>query len=196
MVRPIAEWYSPVVPGTNLLHPRPGPPLSLIQYFPEIDTSLWPSSLWYPSRQGETVEEVHSRAEGFLSLFPQALDKKHPTIDRTRVLMVSHAATVIALARGLVGDREIPLKVGCCTVTELNLKPDQAEEGREKGLLGAYHPVKLADGAHLKGGALREWGFDDVEVEKGRVVEDPGEPGTETEEDFPVGPQIHLISNL
>jgi transcription factor C subunit 7 len=83
--------------------------------------------------------------------------------------LVTHAATAIVLARGLVGDREIPLKVGCCSLTELNFKPNQAEERKEKGLLGAYHPVKLADGAHLKGGALREWGFDDVEVEKGRV---------------------------
>lgn len=187
----IGEWYSPVVPNTGLLHPRPGPPSSLVQYFPEIDTTAWPSSLWYPSRKGETIEELHDRVAGFLALLPQALARR-PDIDARRVLFVSHAATAIALVRQLLGDKELPLKYGCCALSELELKPGASGEQP----LGAYTAVKLADGGHMKEGAAREWGFSDVEVEKGRVVEDPGELGSDVEEDFPVGPQMHILSNL
>ncbi|KAJ3546352.1 hypothetical protein NMY22_g2089 [Coprinellus aureogranulatus] len=181
----IAEWYSPVVPGSGL-HPRPGLPSSLVQHFPEIDTKLWPSPLYYPSRKGETVEEVHLRVDGFLSLLPQALAQKAGEIDMRRPLFVSHAATAIVLVRELLGDRELPLKYGCCSLSEL-VRKDGVENGET--LLGAYRAVKLADGSHLKEGASREWGFDDIEVDKGRVVEDPGVPGTEGEDDWPVGPQ-------
>jgi len=50
----------------------------------------------------------------------------------------------------------------------------------------------VASGDHLKGGSSREWGFEDVEVEEGRVVEDPGVPGSEHEEDAPLGLQVQL----
>jgi transcription factor C subunit 7 len=41
---------------------------------------------------------------------------------------------------------------------------------------------------------LRAWGFEDIEIEDGKVVEDPGEPGSEHAPDEPVGLQLH--SNL
>lgn len=161
----IAEWYSPVVPGTNLLHPRPGSASDLKKYFPEIDTTIWPTSLYYPSRKGEDVAEVHDRIDGFLKAFPAALDRKKDAIDTRRVLFVSHAATVIVLVRALVGDRDLPLMVGCASLSEL---VPEDETGRTN-LLGGWKAIKAADGSHLTGGSSREWGFNNIEVEKGRV---------------------------
>ena len=161
----IAEWYSPVVPGSGL-HPRPGNASSLQKYFPEIDPHNW-LSIHYPSRKGESVEEVHGRIDGFLTDFGKLLPQlKAKGVDVRRPLFVSHAATVIVLVRSLTGDRELPLRVGCCSLTELRPKGDGKGE---EGLLGAYRGIKLADGAHLEKGADREWGMEDIEVEAGKA---------------------------
>lgn len=82
--------------------------------------------------------------------------------------MVSHAATTIALVRSLTGDREMPMKVGCCSITELD-KGEDLEKDRLKEVIGVWKPIMLVSGDHLKGGSSREWGFEDIEVEKGRV---------------------------
>jgi len=184
----IAEWYSPVVPGTGL-HPRPGSAESLKHYFPEIDPS-W-SSVWYPSRKGEDVQEIHERVDGFLQAFTVQLERNFAG-KHLRILFVSHAATAIALARSLVGDRDLPLRVGCCSLSVFD-----RISGNEN-VIAAWNPRRLADGAHLTEGALREWGFEDIEIARGKVVEDPGVPGTEltVEHDEPVGSQIQLSSNL
>ncbi|KAF9015204.1 histidine phosphatase superfamily [Cyathus striatus] len=175
----ISEWYSPVVPGTGL-HPRPGSAASLKAYFDVIDPS-W-SSVWYPSRKGEDVSEIHQRTDGFVETFIPEVERKFHQ-KHSRILLVSHAATVIALVRSLAGNRELPLKVGCCTLSELTRKPSSTTQ-------------MLADGSHMAQGSSREWGFEDIEVDKGRVVEDPGVPGTENEVDEPAGSQVQINSNL
>ncbi|KJA29196.1 hypothetical protein HYPSUDRAFT_50685 [Hypholoma sublateritium FD-334 SS-4] len=190
----IAEWYSPVEPGTGL-HPRPGPTGALHALFPEIDPA-W-RTLFYPSRKGETVDELHVRIDAFLRAFRPALAARVPAERRRRLLFVTHAATTIALVRTLVGDAQLHMKVGCCSLTELDRR-ERAD--RSDRLVGAWTPVALAAGDHLKGGISREWGFEDIEVEKGRVVEDPGVPGTEHERDEPIGLQLEdphqVVSNL
>ncbi|KAL0951121.1 hypothetical protein HGRIS_007857 [Hohenbuehelia grisea] len=204
----ISEWYSPVVPGTGL-HPRPGSASDLQKFFPTIDPT-W-ESLWYASRQGEDVAEVHTRTDSFLQTFVPAVEGALPYESsvppseagtsgtaHARLLLVSHAATVITLARSLKGDPELPLRVGCCSLTDF-VRPaggDTFESGRR--VLGAWEARKLADGAHLKQGSSREWGFEDIEVDHGKVVPDPGVPGTEQELDEPVGasPKAHRFSNL
>ncbi|CAA7266478.1 unnamed protein product [Cyclocybe aegerita] len=188
----VVEWYSPVAPGTGL-HPRPGSTESLKTFFSEIDPS-W-STLYYPSRKGETVKEVHDRVDEFLVSFFAAIAQRLPLERRRRLLFVTHAATTIALVRSFVGDRELHMKVGCCSISELDRHTDGVREGQ---VLGAFKAIALASGEHLKGGSSREWGFEDIEVEKGRVVEDPGVPGSEGEKDEPVGLQLdnHLTSNL
>jgi transcription factor C subunit 7 len=163
----IAEWYSPVVSDSNLLHPRPGSAESLQSYFPEVDTKIWTTPVWYPSRKGESVEEVHARVDGFLTAFGTVLSKVKE-IDGRRPLLITHAATAIVLVRSLTGDRRLPLKVGCCSLSELHPKPDV----KSVSPLGSYYGVKLADGSHMKGGSSREWGFDDIEIEEGRVCLD------------------------
>ncbi|RDB29681.1 hypothetical protein Hypma_015480 [Hypsizygus marmoreus] len=184
----IAEWYSPVVPGTGL-HPRPGSAASLQEHFPEIDPS-W-SSVWYPSRKGEDIEEVHARVDGFLEAFSAEIERRFPG-KHSRILLVSHAATVIALARSLVGDRTLPLRVGCCSLSVFTCPH------RNQPILGVWKAHRLADGAHLIEGTSRDWGFEDIEIAAGKVVEDPGVPGSEhdIEHDEPSGSQIQLSSNL
>jgi len=87
------------------------------------------------------------------------------------------------------------MKVGCCSLTELHRRTP-AEGIHEKQVIGGWKPISVVSGDHLKGGSSREWGFEDVEVEKGRVVEDPGIPGSEYEEDAPIGLQRQLHSSL
>ncbi|KAF8973966.1 histidine phosphatase superfamily [Flammula alnicola] len=181
----IAEWYSPVEPGTGL-HPRPGPTESLQAHFPEVDAS-W-NTLYYPSRKGESVDELHARVDAFARVFKPALHQRLPPARFRRILLITHAATTIALVRSFVGDREMYMKVGCCSLTELARR----EGAPHDRTVGAWRPVSLVSGEHLTGGTSREWGFEDIEVEKGRVVEDPGVPGSEHEEDAPIGLQLQL----
>ncbi|KAJ7181708.1 phosphoglycerate mutase-like protein [Mycena crocata] len=183
----ISEWYSPVAPGTGL-HPRPGSATSLQAYFPgRIDAASW-SSVYYPPRVGEDVAEVHARAGAFLDAFVPAVERAFPGAHR-RVLLVSHAATTIALARALVGDRELPLRAGCCSLTEVVRKRDVIP------VLGGWDAVRLADGEHLKDGTSRDWGFEDIEIYNGEVVADPGVPGTEDEIDDRVGAQVSFTNS-
>lgn len=81
------------------------------------------------------------------------------------MLLVTHAATAIALVRTFVGDREIRMKAGCCSLNVLERRGDV-----HPGLvIGGWKAQKIAYGGHLTGGVSREWGFEDVEVEQGRV---------------------------
>lgn len=196
----IAEWYSPVAPGTGL-HPRPSPATELQGYFPDIDPS-W-SSVWYSSRRGEDVEQVHARIDGFLELFIPEVERRFSG-NHKNVLLFSHAATIITLCRGLLAQPEMPLRIGCASVSEFSRKPDAI------GVLGGWDPILLADGGHLKDGSSREWGFEDIRISDGKVmgltvtlslltdshkvVNDAGIPGTENQDEGVWGPQIYHSS--
>lgn len=80
-------------------------------------------------------------------------------------MLVSHAATVVALVRGLVGNRELPLRVGCCSITELS-----RNEKEDWKVIGGWEAKRLADGAHLRDGTSRDWGFEDAEIADGKVT--------------------------
>ncbi|KIM85269.1 hypothetical protein PILCRDRAFT_817269 [Piloderma croceum F 1598] len=175
----ISEWYSPVAPGTGL-HPRPSSATALKAFFPEIDDS-W-SSLWYPSRKGENVLEIHDRSAGFLEVFVPEVERRMPTT-HSRILLVAHAAPIAALTRELLGDRNLPLQVGCCTLTDVKRKSGAK-------VLGGWTAKALASGDHLSQGVQRAWGFQDVEIADAKVVDDPGVSGSENEEEGPVGCQL------
>ncbi|PFH54517.1 hypothetical protein AMATHDRAFT_134533 [Amanita thiersii Skay4041] len=179
----LSEWYSPVAPNTGL-HPRPGSASSLQQHFPEIDPFTW-SSIYYPSRKGEDVETVHNRAETFLRAFVPYIEHVLPLEKHRRLLLVTHAATVITLARALSGIRDLPIRAGCCTLTEFVRSTYKRED-----TIGIWKSLKLADGSPLSGGVLRDWGFEDIEIANGKVVDDPGVLESENELDDPVGLQI------
>jgi transcription factor C subunit 7 len=106
------------------------------------------------------VEDVHTRCGGALNLIIPALERLFPGTERGRILLVGHAATVIALTRELAGDRDLPIKVGCTTLTELKRKPGSND------VLGAWDVVKLTDASHLAKGAEREWSFDYVVLDE------------------------------
>jgi transcription factor C subunit 7 len=79
--------------------------------------------------------------------------------------LITHAATAIALVRSFVGDRGIQMKAGCCTLNVL-----QRKANIDPGLIiGGWKAQKISQGDYLTGGIAREWGFENVEVEKGRV---------------------------
>lgn len=109
-----------------------------------------------------------------------------------------------------MGDRNVQMRVGCCSLSVLERRGDV-----DPGLvIGGWKPQKIADRDHLMGGLSREWGFEDVEVEKGRVsillfnlsncfkhwtfkvVSDPGIPGSENDIDEPIGLQAQFTSHL
>ncbi|KAJ7619076.1 phosphoglycerate mutase-like protein [Mycena polygramma] len=185
---PSLSRYSPVAPNTGL-HPRPGSAVSLRTYFEEIEPDAW-ASIFFPPRVGENVAQLHARAADFLDSFVPEVERARPGGQtHARILLVSHAATTIALARTLVGEPALPLRVGCCSLTEVVRKRDVIP------ILGGWDARRLADGAHLKEGSSREWGLEDIEVADGEVVADPGVPGTEHETDDLVGSQISITSS-
>ncbi|KAI0033153.1 histidine phosphatase superfamily [Vararia minispora EC-137] len=182
----LSEWYSPVEPGTGL-HPRPAPAAALKPLFPSIDPDAW-SSIYYPTRTGEDVDEVHARAADFLRVFVPEAERRFGERAK-RVLLCSHAATVIALTRALLGQREMLFRAGCCSLTEVRREKDD----------GAWGAITVGSGKHLKEGLQRDWGFEDIQIADGKgkqVVNDQGVPGTESEEDFPVGLQISEAARL
>lgn len=93
----LAEWFPPTTASSGP-HPVPMLAKTASQYSDYIaPSSAWPP-LAYPSRQGESIEELHERARGVLKLIEKRCEEK----GWKRVLLVSHAATIIALGRGLV----------------------------------------------------------------------------------------------
>ncbi|RPD62985.1 phosphoglycerate mutase-like protein [Lentinus tigrinus ALCF2SS1-7] len=179
----LSEWYSPAAPGTGL-HPRPASASALSTHFPAIDDS-W-QSIYYPSRKGEDISAVHDRTREFMRALVPAVEERFEGKHK-RILLVTHAATVIGLTRELIGDRNLPLRVGCCTLTDLQ-RPQNVRDA-----VGCWQPKKLADGGHLKDGVTREWGFENCIIVDGKVIDHHGEPGSENEVDHPVGLQVHLL---
>jgi broad specificity phosphatase PhoE len=155
----LSEWYSPVEPGTGL-HPRPAPASELKSFFPAVDANAW-SSIYYPSRKGENPEELHARAVDFMRAFVPEAARRFP--DARRVLLCSHAATVITLARALLGDPALPFRAGCCSLTHV-IRRAGAED-----VVGGWEAVLVGSGAHLKEGVQRDWGLEDIHIADGKV---------------------------
>jgi len=187
----ISEWYQPVEPGTGL-HPRPSSATALKAYFPEIDDS-W-SSVWYPTRKGESLAALHDRVAGCLTVLVPEVQRRFSGAHK-RILLVSHAATVIALARELVGDRDLSFQAACCSLTVLDRNKDAAAATARGAVVGGWTAILLGGGEHLKDGLQRPWGFSDVPIADGKIVYDRGELGTENEEDEPVGSQVIALSS-
>jgi transcription factor C subunit 7 len=163
----ISEWYSPATPHTGL-HPRPGFASSLLPHFPLISPAH--PSLYLPPRLGEEIPALHARCGAFLGAFVPHVEQTLGSDggkDR-RVLLVSHAAVVIALLSALVG-RDVDVRIGCCSLSEVVRAPVSVPEGEgERKALGGWVAKRLGSGAHLQDGALREWGFEDVVIADGK----------------------------
>lgn len=108
------------------------------------------SALLRPTRRGETREELHLRAQTFLRLLILYLDS-HPERPRT-VLLMTHAATNIALGRALMG--EVPdgtstkeVRTGCCSLGKY-VREAEARSGE----LGVWKQELNGDCSFLKKG--------------------------------------------
>ncbi|KAF8560396.1 phosphoglycerate mutase-like protein [Imleria badia] len=192
----LSEWYSPVAPGTGLF-PRPKSAIELRAMLPEISPSWntveidhsW-DSVWLPPRKGEDVEGIHTRMSDFLIRLIHQIDTRSDMCHHKHVLLLSHAAPIIAMCRHLLAQPELPLRVGCCTMSEFSRKHD-VPGGKETS---RWEAASLASSAHLTDQAnLRDWGFEDIVTDDvtRKVVHDVGVPGTEGEEDDTFGPQIY-----
>lgn len=106
------------------------------------------------------------------------------------------------------------MRVGCCSLSILVPKLDAersrcssrfpslplAENDEVSGNagVGQWKLIQSATADFLPNGAERDWGFEDIEVEAGEVINDMGERGTEgaSEEPAARGLQIELPQML
>lgn len=105
----LAEWYLPVRRG---LHPELANASFLKRYFPLVDDTPSSSSaspaaphdpwapLLTPPRTGESIRAVHARCAALSSALVSALEAR----GAKKVVVFSHAATVIALSRAFARD--------------------------------------------------------------------------------------------
>jgi transcription factor C subunit 7 len=166
------------------------------------------------------VVALHDRLAGFLTVLIPEVQRRFAGVHK-RILLVGHAATVAGLAHELVGDRNLSFRVACCSLTVLDRKDAVAGKSSQRTAIGNWRVRLLGDGGHLKDGLQRAWGFMDAAIADGevsvvataislrcdigldthtrptslQVVYDPGEPGTENEQDEPVGSQIIELSS-
>jgi transcription factor C subunit 7 len=195
----------------------------LEQHSPHIDSRY--KVTWLPSRRGENVAEIHGRVGSFLRAFftrldlaalgaPVASDAELDLGRHKNILFIGHAASVIVMARELVGDRHLAMRAGCCSLSTLVPKLDvkrssylltpsiSASSNRARTLsnagVGQWDLIVNAAADFLPNGAERDWGFEDIEVAAGEVVNDIGERGTENMSEGPTerGLQIELPPEL
>ncbi|KAF8445983.1 histidine phosphatase superfamily [Boletus edulis BED1] len=191
----LSEWYSPVVPGTGLF-PRPKRAIELRAMLPEISPSwntveIDPSwrSIWLPPRKGEDLEGIQARMSDFLVRFIYQIETRPDMCHHKNILLLSHAAPIITMCRHLLAQPKLPLRVGCCTLSQFSRGRDTAS-----GQGSSWEAVLLASSAHLTDQtSLRDWGLEDIVTDDvtGKVVCDVGVPGTEGEDDDTFGPQIY-----
>ncbi|CAO1620128.1 unnamed protein product [Parajaminaea phylloscopi] len=93
----VSEWFPPTTQGSGH-HPLPMRASTISRYAPRIaSASQWPP-LVHPRRRGETIREIHMRARKTLELIQARCEE----LGVQRVLVVSHAATIIAMGRALL----------------------------------------------------------------------------------------------
>jgi transcription factor C subunit 7 len=115
------------------------------------------------------MEGFHTRCHDFVSAFIPRIER-HPTLKRHKnIMLVSHAATTIALVKSLVGNRKLPLRVGTCTLSTL------ARVGKE-GI--QWEGKVLGRGDFLPNGVERDWGFEDSVFGGDDWIFSRGVPGT------------------
>lgn len=149
----ISEWYSDLTASKGIQQPEPPSPNFLHADFPEVDADAW-SKLWYPPLTGESIAQITERMSKFLSRFIHEVETTLPPKTHERVLLVTHAAPLIALVRNLSDDTALRVKPGCCSITEFE-RDSKADSEAPKWLL-----KRLGDASHVRGD-IREWGFED-----------------------------------
>ncbi|WVQ76969.1 hypothetical protein IAR50_006648 [Cryptococcus sp. DSM 104548] len=213
----LSEWYSPCYPGTGI-HPRPGPPQSLIPLFPPGSINPAYSSTYYPSRYGESLKGLHERMEGFLNGWVGRVEAEYPEVKCVVVFM--HAASLIAFGRALTGNRGMEVIAGCASTSLYQRKPpslpspsitqlptpttpshpsapSQSQSPLPPCGTAQYTLLFAGNASYLPSGLERDWSFADVVLKPdGEVVNDNGDgeahEGEEWEEGLARGMEVFL----
>ena len=140
------EYFQTVIPGSGL-HPRPPLAALLKPHFARIDTDAHTPLLFAP-QTGESHQGIHDRAASFLRLLIAHVDEKYPEVKS--VLLVSHAATVIALGRALMKDRERDVRAGTCSLSSYTRR--QTDDVKAEDGIGQWECKLNGDCSFLTGG--------------------------------------------
>ncbi|GAA5895698.1 hypothetical protein JCM5296_007395, partial [Sporobolomyces johnsonii] len=179
------EWYLPVLRG---LHPALSTASFLQSFFPRVSTSApapsssasssstpW-SPLLAPPRTGESMHEIHLRCVALARRVVPALEQRGVR----KVVLFSHAATVIALARALAGDlrgveehgegrewrdeERLACRAATCSVTKFErVRNDGGGDMEEDGGMGRWKREWDGRTDFLEKGEERHWEFSFVE---------------------------------
>lgn len=142
-----SEYFQTVIPGTGL-HPRPPLAALLKPHFPRIAVDAHTPLLFAP-QTGESHQALHDRAADFLQLLLMHVDETYPEVKT--ILLVSHAATVIALGRALMQDRNRDVRAGTCSLS-CYTRRSGADAGVTEGGLGQWDCKLNGDCSFLTGG--------------------------------------------
>ncbi|KAK9449537.1 histidine phosphatase superfamily [Limtongia smithiae] len=140
------EWYG----RTRDSHPRAAPPTILKSFFRRVKDDYEPITV--PSIQGETLDELHQRAETVLQKMIDICNAEAREIKT--VLICAHAATVIALGRALVGDASFDVRTGTCSIGLYESRGTDNKVGMWECKLNGFTE-------HLQDGEERHWSFED-----------------------------------
>lgn len=84
----------------------------LSTFFPRLDTTYHP--IISETAVNENYRELMDRASYFITELIKTLDNNSPDIDT--ILLVTHAATKIALGRALLKDEDAEIRTGVCSL--------------------------------------------------------------------------------
>ncbi|KAL7008352.1 C6 zinc cluster transcription factor-like protein [Cystobasidiomycetes sp. EMM_F5] len=156
-----------VAPGTGL-HPRPFAASTLQTYFPHVQASSH-RSLLVVSQSGESIQGLHERAKEFLRRFVAYVDANLPNVKS--VLLVSHAATVIALGRALVGHPDMDVRAGTASLSHYTRSLETVRQA-EHDSYGHWTCKSNGETGHLAGGEQRNWSFEgEVDYEEHGIAD-------------------------
>lgn len=128
--RGIGEWYKP----DRDIIPEPASFDVLNNFFYGKLREEWSSTV-IPSSAGETEEQIFERCKKFWPLFIEKVEKSCPNIET--ILLVTHAATKIALGMNLLGfdncrepidDEGNIIRSGSCSLDKYDLISNEEEE--------------------------------------------------------------------
>ncbi|KAN0031092.1 hypothetical protein ACTA71_004064 [Dictyostelium dimigraforme] len=107
----VIEWVGTDPGPDDILTPLSNEELKL--KYPRVDLDYKGTTYNIPTR--ESIEELHDRTKIAVD---QIIEKYR---DDGPIIIVSHAATMIALGRGILNDNKAPLRSGVCSLSKFNL---------------------------------------------------------------------------
>lgn len=138
------EWFK----RERSSHPKPASNAVLKGFFPAVDESY--TSLVVAGDDGEDEVELHERTKRFLDILLEKLNREEPEIET--ILIVSHAATRIALGRALAGDNSLDIRTGVCSL-------DVFTANKAGALTGDWTVKSSGQVDYLSEGEVMHWGF-------------------------------------